>query len=612
MIDKEKSLAYRFPELAKEWHPTKNGNLTPDDVPYGCGKKFWWYLPYDDEKTGKHFDFEWEASVVSRTNRKSGCPQLSGRIVHIGFNDLATTHPELCKEWHPTKNGDLKPTDVTAGAHKDVWWYLEYYDEKQEKTFYFEWNTRITNRTVLKRGCPYLEGKVWVTYNDLATTHPELCKEWHPTKNGDLKPTDVTAGSDRVVWWCVEHYDTTKNKTFFFEWRAMISNRARLGAGCPYTSVPAKAVWYGFNDLATNYPELCKEWNYGRNKIKPTEVSPASNKKVWWKIHHFNEKTGKTHILEWQETVQNRAIGGFQCPYLTNRKVLADFNSLEAMYPEALVEWDYEKNNKKDIYPSKISYMSNKKVWWKMNYIDPETNKKFVFEWEASPYNKVFHGRMCPYLCGQMVHPEFNSLAAKYPDIAKEWHPTKNSNVLPTQVSWGTRKKYWWKIEVDGKTYEWKASVSKRIIGQTHPDLSESHLEKIVQAILENNNFKFKRDRGIKGLVSDKNRPFRFDFILSDENILIECDGIQHFDAKRSFGNKNYFQNIINHDNIKNTFAFSSDIPLLRIPYTYDTNKNRNKIERIVLDFIKTKKIPKEIVDYYAGFDFSNYTSYII
>lgn len=185
-------------------------------------------------------------------------------------------------------------------------------------------------------------------------------------------------------------------------------------------------------------------------------------------------------------------------------------------------------------------------------------------------------------------------------------------NHMPTQISWGTNEKYWWKIEVNGKVYEWKASVSKRILGQTHPDLSESHLEKIVQAILENNNFEFKRDKSIKGFVSDKNRPFRFDFILYDENVLIECDGIQHFDDKRFFGNKNDFQDIANHDNIKNTFAFSNGIPLLRIPYTYDTNKNRNKIERIVLDFIKTKNIPKEIVDYYAGFDFSNYTSYIV
>lgn len=32
-------LSVTHPELAKEWHPTKNGILTPDDFTYGSQKK---------------------------------------------------------------------------------------------------------------------------------------------------------------------------------------------------------------------------------------------------------------------------------------------------------------------------------------------------------------------------------------------------------------------------------------------------------------------------------------------------------------------------------------------------------------------------------------------
>ena len=39
-----------------------------------------------------------------------------------GVNDLATKRPDLATEWHPTKNGDLKPTDVAAGSEKKAWW----------------------------------------------------------------------------------------------------------------------------------------------------------------------------------------------------------------------------------------------------------------------------------------------------------------------------------------------------------------------------------------------------------------------------------------------------------------------------------------------------------
>ena len=68
------------PSLAKEWHPTKNGSLTPDQVSADSTQKVWWLFPYDDPKTGKHFDFEWQASIKSR-NCGEGIPYISSRAV---------------------------------------------------------------------------------------------------------------------------------------------------------------------------------------------------------------------------------------------------------------------------------------------------------------------------------------------------------------------------------------------------------------------------------------------------------------------------------------------------------------------------------------------------
>ena len=70
----KKSLAETHPELAKQWHPTKNGNLTAKDVTCGNRKKVWWYLPYDDPETGKHFDFEWETRISHRS--KGGAARI--------------------------------------------------------------------------------------------------------------------------------------------------------------------------------------------------------------------------------------------------------------------------------------------------------------------------------------------------------------------------------------------------------------------------------------------------------------------------------------------------------------------------------------------------------
>ena len=89
-------LATVAPDIALQWHPTKNGNLAPSDITAGNSRKVWWLYPYDDPVTGRHFDFEWEASISNRVKKKSGCPYLGAhQQVWTGFNDLATVNPEI-------------------------------------------------------------------------------------------------------------------------------------------------------------------------------------------------------------------------------------------------------------------------------------------------------------------------------------------------------------------------------------------------------------------------------------------------------------------------------------------------------------------------------------
>ena len=59
------------PKLASEWHPEKNGKLTPADVVAGSVKKVWWICP-------KGSDHVWLATIASR-NSGCGCPYCSGK-----------------------------------------------------------------------------------------------------------------------------------------------------------------------------------------------------------------------------------------------------------------------------------------------------------------------------------------------------------------------------------------------------------------------------------------------------------------------------------------------------------------------------------------------------
>ena len=110
----ENDLATTNPQLASEWHPTKNGTLTPQQVTRNSNKRVWWLC-------SKNKQHEWQTSINSR----SGCPFCSNKKIIIGENDLATINPQLASEWHPTKNGTLTPKDVTIGSDKKVWWKCE-------------------------------------------------------------------------------------------------------------------------------------------------------------------------------------------------------------------------------------------------------------------------------------------------------------------------------------------------------------------------------------------------------------------------------------------------------------------------------------------------------
>jgi len=121
--------------LAKEWHPTKNGSLTPKDVSLASNKKIWWMCDKGHE---------WETSVNNRSKDR-GCPYCAGVMV-CNDNCLQTLNPKLARQWHPTKNGSLTPRDVTPGSEKKIWWRCENNHE---------WQSIVYNRGK-GVGCPLL------------------------------------------------------------------------------------------------------------------------------------------------------------------------------------------------------------------------------------------------------------------------------------------------------------------------------------------------------------------------------------------------------------------------------------------------------------------------
>lgn len=343
---------------------------------------------------------------------------------------LAETHPELAKQWHPTKNKELSPTQVTRGSNKKVWW-------KCPKGEDHDWEATIALRTGKGYGCTICSGYKVVLSTCLATKDPKLAEQWHPIKNGDLTPYDLIATSRKKVWWkCPEGDD--------HEWEANLGNRYLNKTGCPICN-GNKVV--KSNCITTTHPEISEQIDLEKNKgLDISKISIGFTKKIWWKCDK-----GDDH--RWQISPTNRVqndgrVSG--CPFCAGVKVSVT-NSLNSLNPKLAKEWHPTKNGK--LTPSDVTNGSSKKVWWKCH-------EGIEHEWRATIKNRQKENSFCPFCIGRKVSLT-NNLIAKYPEIAKEWHPTKNGSKKPEEFTFGSQKKVWWKCP-KGDDHEWEAAIGSR------------------------------------------------------------------------------------------------------------------------------------------------------
>ncbi len=479
------SLLEKYPDIVNSWNYELNHPFTPNNVTDKSNKKFWWVCSVCNNN--------YQMRVYNKTEG-NGCPICAGKIVVKGYNDLATTHPELISEWNYTRNANIAPTMVTAGSGKYVWWKCKHCD--------FEWRTRLYSRTSRNSGCPACDNKVVVIgQNDLASTHPLLAKEWHKTKNNNLLPTAVTAGSQKKVWWkCRQGH----------EWQAIVSSRTS-GRGCPRCAQKARVdarinkLLMQKGSLHNCYPQLAKEWHPDKNGIlQPTEVTSGSDKKIWWQCVNGHE---------WKATISSR-VAGNGCPECAKE--------LSTSFPEQALLFYLSKVTKAenrtklfgyevDIYLPSLSTGIEYNSWYyhharktfdekkqaelkkqgirlirieECKNLEPEiitdTNKNIIYFKSLGKKNDF-----CKTILIELqkmlnlpvidinlekdetaIYSQYlaikkrNSVALKHPWLLDEWNFDKNGQLSPWQVSYGSDKKVWWICQTCG--YEWKAVVSSR------------------------------------------------------------------------------------------------------------------------------------------------------
>lgn len=375
------------PDLASQWHPTKNGALGSGDVSIGSSRKVWWL---------GSCEHEWAATVSNRVGKGSGCPYCSRKAVLSGFNDLASRHPDLAEQWHPNKNGDLKPEAVVDGTPRRVWWL---------GSCGHEWYAAVRER-VRGTGCPYCVGNRTLSgFNDLVSQRPDLSAQWHPMKNGALRPADVTVGTNERVWWL---------GLCGHEWRSSIAARSgritakilnnavapSRGSGCPFCS--GRRPVAGVNDLATTHAGLAADWHTSMNgELAARDVSAGSKRRVWWR-----DELGH----EWVSTVKDR-VQGHGCPFCSGRRVIVGTTDLATRCPAIAEQWHPERNG--DLTASDVTFGSARQVWW----LGPCGH-----EWRTRvTYRTVSGGTGCPLCFPHWSRAEKEVVAyfrTAHPDLA--------------------------------------------------------------------------------------------------------------------------------------------------------------------------------------------------
>lgn len=469
-VSADNCLAQIRPDIAKDWHPYKNAPLTPTGVVAGGHKKVWWIC--------KH-GHEWQAPIRGRVVAGAGCPKCTNQTSRIEiavyaelralFNDVA---------WRDKIAGhecDIFLRGRGIGVEIDgVYWHRRRPAQELAKSAAFEaegvqlfrlreaglpllsvrdvsftWSddafpivSRLVDSMLKYARLPdderlklrtYINGPGLINQmlyrelvanlpapppdQSLAYKHPEIAKHWAFDLNAPLLPEHFRFASNKTVWWRCQKSHV---------WEAPISNRARLGSGCPAC---AGQVVTAETNLAVLNPALASEWHPTKNgNLHPEDILPKSNQDIWWQCK-------KGH--EWQAQPNNRAKGS-GCPYCYGRRATKEKN-LASKHPELLEEWDREKNIGLD--PSDFTPRSPKKAWWRC---------ASGHSWQASIVSRTKSKSGCPECWRSRPRPpQRKHTLADMKSIAA----AKGGRCLSTEYR-GVEVKHRWQC---AKGHEWDA-----------------------------------------------------------------------------------------------------------------------------------------------------------
>lgn len=256
--------------------------------------------------------------------------------------NLEVLFPDIAAELSSLST--LPSYSIAPNSREEVEWACS--------TCHQTWTMKVVYRTRDGFGCTVCSGrKIVAGINDLATLFPALAEEFDRELNSPVTPEEVNFGSHKVYWWTSKECGHT--------WPSDVKGRTHKtrGTGCKVCT--GFHIVPGVNDLASQRPELMREWDFDKNTLDPQAigVNGAGSKmklpRAWWLCTR--------HGHSWDAPIAHRSSGS-GCPTCANKRVLVGFNDLLSQSPHVLPLWDFEKNERSI---SELVYSSKRKIFLK-------------------------------------------------------------------------------------------------------------------------------------------------------------------------------------------------------------------------------------------------------
>ena len=279
-MSKRKIKTFSAHKKAEFWHPTLNGDVKPDDIAIRSRRKCWFKCPDCPHDFKKSLDSMAKGSWCPYCANKKLCGDE--KCIYC-FEKSFALNP-MAEHWHPTKNGDLNPINLTRRSTKKCWFKCPNCPHDFEKMIS---NIKIIKGSKKLSWCPYCNGgdsqykKLCGSENcdycfEKSFASNPMAKYWHPTKNGDLKPINITRRSGRKCWFkcpdCNHDFENSPDNTY------------KGSSRCPYcvdigtTGAAVKVCGnencnYCLKKSFASHP-MAKYWHPTKNgKTKPIDIA---------------------------------------------------------------------------------------------------------------------------------------------------------------------------------------------------------------------------------------------------------------------------------------------------------------------------------------------------